>query len=126
MKHQVIWFDDMPDGPWPPGTAFPWGAQSSWSPRYREVDAGHRPPIGIVVPLRGDEAWEQAHPGECRGTLFGVDQHPTGNPDGGWAVTIVGPMVNGQPLDITVTPSLNAVGIWHGFVTNGWLTEDLG
>lgn len=32
----------------------------------------------------------------------------------GWTVT-------GEPPNITVTPSINAEGHWHGFITNGEL-----
>jgi hypothetical protein len=60
------------------------------------------------------------------GTQFIIDSHPTDQPDGHWDVEINGPLVDGQKPDITVTPSIHAVGIYHGFLTNGVLTDDLG
>ena len=36
----------------------------------------------------------------------------------GWTVT-------GEAPNITVSPSINIVGLWHGFLTSGILTDDL-
>ena len=31
----------------------------------------------------------------------------------------------GDPPNVTITPSINAVGTYHGYLTNGALTDDL-
>lgn len=46
---------------------------------------------------------------------FPIDSAPTNGGDG-WTVT-------GDPPAITVSPSINVVGIWHGWLRNGVLTE---
>lgn len=128
---ECVWFDAPPEGPWEPGWCFPdpYGSRQGWmglSKRYLEHDAAHRPPICVTVPMHGDESWEAAHPGQRRGTWFGIDCHPTDKPDEAWNVEIVDALVHGTKPDITVTPSMHAVGIYHGWLTNGVLSDDLG
>lgn len=124
MPYEIIWHDMIPEGPWAPGWAIP--LLHFPSKHFLEHVAATRPPITVIVPLRGDQAWEAANPGQTRGTSFCVDAHPTNDPDGGWEVTIEGPMVDGERLLITVKPSINAVGIYHGWITDGVLSDDIG
>ena len=79
------------------------------SQQYRNDHLGHRSPILVFLPGR---------------TLFCVDGAcwNTG-PDGkivyhgGWSVL-------GFLPNITVTPSINIVGSYHGYITNGVITDD--
>jgi len=61
-----------------------------------------RDPICVVLP---------------NGTWFLVDSKTTTGPDG-WVVT-------GEPPNITVQPSINVVGLWHGYLTSGELSDDV-
>lgn len=112
-----MWFDQIPDGPWQPGWCFHMG-YPGLSKHYLTEVAKVRKPIVVCLPER-----EQ---GFARVTTFCVDCHPTSDPDGGWTVEIVGPLVHGEQPDITVTPSINATGSYHGYVTHGVVTDDLG
>lgn len=49
------------------------------------------------------------------GTDFCVDGPASGG--GGWNVT-------GEPPAVTLTPSINVVGSYHGWITNGVITDD--
>lgn len=32
--------------------------------------------------------------------------------------------VNGEPPNVTVSPSINLLGVWHGWIRNGVITDD--
>lgn len=69
------------------------------SDEYRRDHAGRRPPLWVcITPI----VW------------FPIDGVAT-NGSGGWTVT-------GEPPLITVEPSINVIGIWHGWLRNGVLT----
>jgi len=127
MTVECVWFDTAPERPWRPGMVFPDPYRIELSQRIKgQLASGERAfPIAVCTPMRGDELWKAAHPGEERGQWFGLDCHPTGKPDGHWNVVIVGELVEGAKPDITVTPSMNAVGIYHGYLTNGVLSDDI-
>ncbi len=108
MAVECVWFDEIPDRPWNPGDCFPLGYELS--KHYLEHVATLRKAISVCIPTP-----------EGRCTPFCIDAHPTNDPNGGWQVTIAGDLIDGQKPDITVTPSLHAVGIWHGWLTNGVL-----
>lgn len=79
---------------------------SGLSAFYHEHNAD-RLPIMLVLPC---------------GCWFLVDSRATGS-DSGWAVT-------GTPPNLTMTPSINCLshpsGVgWHGYLTNGILTDDV-
>jgi hypothetical protein len=113
MPIDCVWFAEMPDGPWQPGWAFPFGY--ALSEHYKANVAEQRRPISVCVPTRT---------GRC--TPFCIDSHPTDKPDAAWQVTIAGELVEGERPDITVTPSIHCIGLYHGFLTNGVLTDDSG
>ena len=117
MPIECVWLGEPPDGPWQPGWCFPTrpGHRAWLSRRYLDQDAAIRPPLTVVLPTRGGGA-----------VAFGMDDHPTSEPDDAWTVTIAGPLVEGQRPPITVQPSINCVGLYHGFLTDGVLTDDLG
>lgn len=72
------------------------------SDEYKRDWAGKRPPIWVVLPSK---------------TWFCVDSRTTDDGGGGWTVT-------GDAPNITVSPSINAVGIYHGFLVSGVLSDD--
>lgn len=76
------------------------------SPEYRRDWYGKRPPLFVVTPA-----------GPWCVDAQSTDGH--GNYTGhGWTVT-------GTPPNLTASPSINMVGIYHGWLKNGVLTDDL-
>lgn len=71
---------------------------------YRENNA-HRLPLFVVLPT----FWPFLIDGKCHSTERGYY--------GGWTVT-------GEPTNLTVHPSINIGGSYHGYITNGVLTDD--
>lgn len=65
--------------------------------------AAKRNPLWVVLP---DE------------TVFCVDQVATNANGSGWTVT-------GEAPNITVSPSINIVGHYHGWIRNGVITDDV-
>lgn len=116
MGIECVWVADPESGDgYVPGRCFYGGYDLS--AHYVDQVASIRPPISVLVPMRGDPS---------RGTWFCVDSHPTSDPAGAWEVTVVGELVDGERPDITVTPSINCVGIYHGHLTHGVLSDDIG
>ena len=70
--------------------------------RYFREWAGIRDPFVVVLPV-----------GE-----FCVDSHEETSEDG-WQVL-------GEPPRITVRPSINIVGGWHGYITAGVISDNIG
>jgi len=58
------------------------------------------------------------------GDFFCVDRKPSSGSEG-WDVTIKGEMCDGEPLYITVHPSINCVGSYHGWLKNGIISKDV-
>lgn len=74
------------------------------SAEYLRDWAGKRLPLWVCLP---------------NGDHFCVDSQVSGAQDKhGWAVT-------GEPPAITVSPSINCVGRWHGWLQNGVLSDDV-
>jgi hypothetical protein len=71
------------------------------SNEYKRDWLGKRPPICVCLPC---------------GLWFNVDSQATDSGGQGWTVT-------GEAPNITVSPSINAVDEWHGWLRNGELTE---
>lgn len=69
---------------------------------YVRDHAGKRAPLAVVLP---------------NGDIFGIDTHITGSRRG-WTVT-------GEAPNITVSPSINFIGRYHGWLQNGVLSEDV-
>lgn len=114
--------DDLPEGMWEPGWAFYSDpgkfATSGLSDQYMMRDAEQRLPIVVMCP-----AWRLAD-GIVRGTLFCIDSHPTNDAASAWDVTLdLDSLVVGSQPSITVRPSIHLVGIWHGWLTDGVLTQ---
>lgn len=117
MPIDCVWFDAPPPGPWQPGWCFPLGRRLSEN-FLAGVNAGTivRPPISVCIPSRIDDYV----------FTFCIDSSPTSDAAGSWAVVVAGELIEGQKPDITVTPSINAEGHYHGYLTDGVLTDDLG
>jgi hypothetical protein len=81
------------------------------SPEYKRDWAGKRPPILINLPS------ESGFP-----SLWSPDFR-CGNPNGG--LKLYGWTVTGEAPNITVSPSIDRRGQYHGFVQGGLLTEDV-
>lgn len=84
--------------------------RASLAPRYWLTWSKTRLPIVIVLP--SGEWWcvdEMAH-----------DRN--GHHGEGWTVT---GSIDTTPITLSCTPSINAVGRYHGFLTNGVITDDV-
>ncbi len=73
------------------------------SDEYKRDWAGKRDPLWVILPS---------------GTWFCVDSRTTDGDGHGWTVT-------GEPPNITVDPSINAVGLYHGWLKDGVLSDDV-
>jgi hypothetical protein len=82
---------------------------------YLEHFAKVRPPLMVVLP--------SVH---CKnGDLFLIDRGASDDPDKkGWRVVINGPLEDGKKPDITMEPSINCVGSYHGYIRQGTITDD--
>ena len=78
--------------------------QCEYLSEYYHANNSHRLPLFLVLP---------------NNDLFCVDGQywSRGHHYGGW-------QVSGEPPLITVSPSINIVGSYHGFVQNGVISED--
>ena len=74
------------------------------SPQYLATHAVHRPPLVVELP--------SGH--FCIDSVYTKDGVPR---DRGWTVT-------GEPPNITLTPSINVKGAYHGWITNGVISDD--
>lgn len=75
------------------------------APEYWRDNYANRPPLCVQIP------------GVPSDWTFYVDSKSS---DGvsGWAVT-------GEPPNITVSPSIHAFGVYHGWLQNGVLSDDI-
>lgn len=114
----MSWQCFMSEGSWQPGAmwflkAIPADRKvfgRELSPEYSRDHEGKRMPIMVMVPGRNSR-------GEVTGWPFCVDTNATES-DHGWTVT-------GEAPNITVRPSINAVGVYHGWLTDGVLSDGL-
>jgi hypothetical protein len=115
MPIELVWFEDRDalEGPWQPGWAFPLGYRLS--KHYKCRVAKIRPAISVMLPGRDGHA-----------SPFCIDSYPTDKPDEAWEVVCPWPLVVAEKPLITVRPSINAVGSYHGHLTDGVLTDDIG
>ena len=87
----------------------PWLLDPVWaddlSPQYRREFGGKRPPLVVRLPCGYD---------------FCIDfraRRDGGAYGDGWAVS-------GTPPQITLSPSINIVGSYHGWIRDGVITDD--
>lgn len=121
MAWPIIYYDERPENAtvgdmWP----IPWMADSGdlLGQHYHKDWAGKRPPLMIALPAKsGSPDWF---------VDFIVDR--TSSKDGpggpGWKVTIVGELVDGKPANITLAPSVDCGGEYHGYIREGMVTND--
>lgn len=106
MPWQCRLHDTQPENPQPgdmwyaPAWLRP-AARDSLSPEYFRDWADKRPPLVVYLPS---------------GRPFCVDRKAS---DGTWWA------VAGEPPNITVNPSINHVGAYHGYLRNGVLSDDV-
>lgn len=92
--------------------------RSGMSKYYLENVASQRQPIAVMIPGRDPASW--IFP-------FFIDSHPSSEPDAHWNVTVdLATLIDGQKPNITVQPSIKAQGAYHGYLTEGVLTDDYG
>lgn len=95
-----------------PGDMFfaPWllsEPAESWAPRYLALPEPRRAPLVVITP---DGRW------------WCLDQREYDHTRGGWHGE--GWAMSGEPPLITMSPSINMVGSYHGWLQNGVLTAD--
>jgi hypothetical protein len=84
------------------GSVWPAERFADWmlSDEYRAQHAGKRPPYFVQLPSGP----------------FGIDS-PYSDSTHGWTVT-------GEPPRFSLSPSINVVGCYHGFIRDGVITDD--
>lgn len=117
MPWKIIYHDVEPEDykigdMWPdPG----WAKSNIISEKYKRDSADKRPPLMIILP--------SIHYKD--GDRFLIDRAASDDPEKkGWDVTIVGELKNGETPNITLSPSINCVGSYHGYIRNGEITDD--
>lgn len=107
--------DDLPEGEYQYGWAFFWEAVfGELNPAF---DRSVRPPITVMIPSG------RIVPDRIAGTIFCIDKLSTVKHEP-WDVTVdLDSLVVGQKPSITVRPSIHAVGVWHGWLTDGVLHQ---
>ena len=92
-----------------------WAKSNAISRRYRNTYSKTRPPLMVVLPSVYCE----------EGDFFLIDRVASSKAnDKGWEVRLQGELVDGQQPDITLKPSINCVGSYHGHIRNGVITDD--
>lgn len=112
-------FETLPEGPWQVGWCF-FGLGYYLSDHYKTNVAQLRKPITVMIPALLH--WDDGRPDVLGCTVFCIDSHPTSDMKSHWDVTVAmeSLVIGGRP-DITVNPSIHAVGIWHGWLQGGVL-----
>ena len=119
MPTDCVWHDTPPEGGWPVGACFYSPYEHQMSKHYEANVRAARRPIMVVLPMRGaTQPWHA--------TTFVIDSHPTNDENAAWGVEVVmASLVDGQKPDITVTPSIDCRGLYHGYLTHGVISDDL-
>lgn len=149
MTIDCVWMghhDDLPDanGYTVGWTYFVHPGYAYLSNHYRTEVAPIRQPIVVILPSRprpaqpaqpasGDQPAQPARPARSAGAFgFCIDTHPVNpdeppDPSKAWtvAVDLASLVIGAKPL-ITVSPSIDCKGAYHGFLTAGTITDDLG
>jgi hypothetical protein len=116
MAWHIVYHAQEP-AEWKVGDMWPvpeWANSNVISERYKNGASKTRPPLKVILP--------DSTPA---GSPFIIDRGATDDPTNrGWLVTIVGELMDGQTPDITLEPSINCVGYYHGYIRNGVITDD--
>lgn len=120
-------YDSLPEGPWQIGWTF-FGNGFNLSTKYLTDVASIRQPITVLIPVLWQ--WDDGRPSKLGCTPFCIDSHTTPDvggpkdPSKAWDVTVdMASLVIGQKPLITVHPSIDAEGCWHGFLQEGILHQ---
>lgn len=123
MPWPVTYFDKMPEDMhvgdmWP---APEWEDSEMLGENYLRDWKGKRPPLKVALPsthgVGEHKDWMD---------IFIIDSMPTtGDDKTGWHVTIRGNLVNGQRVNISVSPSIDMKGTYHGHIRDGMVTDDV-
>lgn len=124
MSWNITYHDQRPAEPkigdmWPIGgsTSHIEQQKGFCSEYYRLHWATKRPPLMVALPHK----WPD---GQVGYTLFMIDSPASDDPTKkGWSVQH-GELRHGQQPDITLSPSINIVGHYHGWIRNGVITDD--
>ncbi len=118
MPWPITYYDRQPDNykigdMW---LAPEWANSPFLSGYYLEHIEKRRPPLMICLPSVHDP----------RGDLFLIDRYAVGDvKKKGWRITIKGKLVSGVQPQITLAPSINCVGSYHGYIRAGHITDDV-
>ena len=110
MPWDVTYYDDEPDDPeigdmW---AAPDWEHSNVLSEGYKSLKIS-RPPLMVMLP---------------NNTRFLIDRSVSEGGHG-WQIVINNQLVDGQKLNITLSPSIHCVGKYHGYIKNGVITDDV-
>lgn len=103
-----MWYEPEPHGQDRPPNREPLSAQ------YERDWAGRRPPIVIALPGVSRHGYRTVL---LDGAYFGGPDVLNPNREG-WTIT-------GTPPNLTATPSIHAVGDYHGWLRDGVLSDDV-
>lgn len=84
-------------------------------PLTRQFEAAGRRPIAVVLPDGYHFIIDSAY---WRSGQVNADRN-------GWDVRIAGPLAAGERLDLTLSPSVNIVGSYHGWIQGGVISDDV-
>lgn len=80
------------------------------SQHYLDCVQDQRPPLVVVLP-------------PC--DLFILDRAFSTSPTKqGWQISLRSELVVGETPQLTLTPSINCVGVYHGYIRDGIITDD--
>ena len=117
MPWKIIYHENQPQNPkigdmWPDKDRI---GSSYISNKYLENCINIRPPLVVVLPSSYNK----------NGDIFLIDRAATDDPNKkGWDIIIIGQLVDGETPNISVYPSINCVGSYHGYIKNGIITDD--
>ena len=117
MAWKLVYHAEEPDDPqvgdiWPEPH---WANSNIISEAYKDKARLQRPPLVCHLPSLSDP----------EGIRFLLDRVAHGDKSRkGWEITITGPLVPGETPDITVKPSINCDGSYHGYIKHGVITDD--
>lgn len=100
------------------------------SPEYLNEVNLIRPPLMLIVPAFWPDSPDSVVPlspgGKYRigNTTWCIDSLASRG-GGGWSVSCPWPLEDGQPVALTISPSLDCSGSYHGFIQNGVITDDV-
>lgn len=102
-----------------PGQCF-WGGENL-SNRYTTMHSHLRRPISIAIPIIREYSYVLDDDRNIICETWCMDSSPDSNPDDHWRVWVDAPLMVGTRPDISVSPSIHLIDMWHGFLDRGVL-----